>query len=115
MNPRITTTIALVAALGATTAFAAAYPGQAMANEAHVTMAQARATALHTVRGTIKAAELERENGGSGLRYSFDIATRAGIREVGIDAKTGAVLENSSDGPANAPAQKGESGEGDGD
>lgn len=115
MNPRVTTTIALIAALGATTAFAAAYPGQQMAGQARVTMAQARATALRTVHGNIKATELEREQGGSGLRYSFDIATPSGVREVGIDAKTGAVLENSSDGPAGAPAQKGESGEGDGD
>lgn len=44
-----------------------------------------------------------RKQAAGGLRYSFDIATAAGTREVGIDAKTGAVLENSAD---NAPASQ---------
>ena len=42
--------------------------------------------------------ELEKEGGGSGLRYSFD---QAGTKtyEVGVDAQTGAVLENKAEGP----------------
>lgn len=43
--------------------------------------------------------ELEREHGGSGLRYSFDIRLDKKWREVGIDAKTGRVLENSAESP----------------
>ncbi|OYV58158.1 MAG: peptidase M4, partial [Acidiphilium sp. 21-62-4] len=33
-----------------------------------------------------------------GLRYSFDIKAAGATHEVGVDAKTGAVLENSIDG-----------------
>ena len=85
-----------LATLG-TTAIACAYPGQQLASQAKVTLRQARATALATVRGTIASEELEKEAGGSGLRYTFDIKTAAGVREVGVDANTGAVIENSAE------------------
>jgi uncharacterized membrane protein YkoI len=42
--------------------------------------------------------ELERENGGSGLRYSFDIQNGSKTQEVGVDAQTGEVLENAPEG-----------------
>ncbi|HUZ67107.1 MAG TPA: PepSY domain-containing protein [Beijerinckiaceae bacterium] len=84
------------AALGAMPAFA--YPGQAMAKHAKVTMAQARKTALRTYPGKITSAELEKEKGGSGLRYSFDIKGSRVTHEVGVDAKSGKVLENSLEG-----------------
>jgi hypothetical protein len=41
---------------------------------------------------------LEKEKGGSGLRYSFDIKRGAVVHEVGVDAQTGAVLENAKEG-----------------
>jgi uncharacterized membrane protein YkoI len=41
--------------------------------------------------------ELEHERGGSGLRYSFDIQQGKKWREVGVDAKTGRILENSAE------------------
>jgi uncharacterized membrane protein YkoI len=41
---------------------------------------------------------LEQEAGGSGLRYSFVILHKSAKHEVGIDAKTGKVLENSVEG-----------------
>jgi len=72
-----------------------AYDGAQYAKDAKVTMEQARAQALKIAPGTIKDAELEKEGGGSGLRYSFDIQTRKGLHEVGIDAVTGKRLENS--------------------
>ncbi len=89
----------LVVALagGATMAFA--FKGQEYAKEAKVTLVQARAAALKVVPGKIVDEELEKERGGSGLRYSFDIKTDGATREVGIDAKTGKVLENSVEGP----------------
>ncbi|MBV9841321.1 MAG: PepSY domain-containing protein [Sphingomonadaceae bacterium] len=65
---------------------------------AKVTLATARATALHSRPGRITVQELEREGGGSGLRYSFDVASRGKTYEVGVDAKTGAVLENKPEG-----------------
>jgi hypothetical protein len=42
---------------------------------------------------------LEREKGGSGLRYSFDISRHGVTHEVGVDTVTGKVLENSVEGP----------------
>ncbi len=91
--------LALGTAVAASAAAAFAAPstqllGQQLVPQAKVSPAQARATALRTVSGTIVSQELEREKGGSGLRYTFDIKTASGIREVGVDAKTGAVLEN---------------------
>jgi uncharacterized membrane protein YkoI len=43
--------------------------------------------------------ELEKESGGTGLRYSFDIKSKGKIFEVGVDARTGKVLENDAEGP----------------
>jgi hypothetical protein len=43
--------------------------------------------------------ELDREKGGSGLCYSFDIRHHLGTQEVGVDAKTRDVLENAPEGP----------------
>ena len=62
-------------------------------------MVQAREIALKAVPGNITDQELEKERGGSGLRYSFDIRKGAKTYEVGVDARTGAVLENSVEGP----------------
>jgi uncharacterized membrane protein YkoI len=75
-----------------------AYDGQALAGKAAVTIEQARATALAVQPGQIVAEELEAEKGGSGLRYSFDIKASAQTHEVGIDAQSGHVLENTVEG-----------------
>ena len=82
---------------GATVAFA--YAGQELAKDATVSLQDARITALRAVPGQITDEELEKEGGGSGLRYSFDIKLRGATHEVGVDAKTGKVLENSLEGP----------------
>lgn len=69
-------------------------PAESYANksQARISMKRARALALAQVPGgRIKSGELERERGK--LIYSFDIRTRAGIREVNIDAMTGKVIE----------------------
>lgn len=66
--------------------------------EAKVPLVQARKLALKEFRGKIVSEELEKESGGSGLRYSFVIRRRDKKHEVGIDAKTGEVLENSVEG-----------------
>ncbi len=58
-------------------------------------MTEARAIALKTFPGNITSEELEKERGGSGLRYSFDIKNGARLHEVGVDARTGRVIENS--------------------
>ena len=78
---------------------AAAYTGQRLAGKAKITIEQARAIALKAHPGQITDEELEREGGGSGLRYSFDIRNGAVTHEVGVDARTGRVLENKAEGP----------------
>ncbi len=78
---------------------AMAYTGQELAQHAKVTMTEARAIALKEHPGKITDQELEKERGGSGLRYSFDIKRGSVTQEVGVDAETGKVLENKKEGP----------------
>ena len=76
-----------------------AYTGQQLAKEAKISLAQARVIALKAHPGKITDEELEQEKGGSGLRYSFDIRHGKVTQEVGVDAKTGNLLENAPEGP----------------
>ena len=77
-----------------------AFSGHRYAPQAKVSLTQARLTALKAQPGVITDEELEREHGGSGLRYSFDVKDAKGVTyEIGVDAKTGAVLEHSIEGP----------------
>lgn len=74
--------------------------GSQYLKDAKISLQKARATAMKAYPGTIVTEELEKEKGGSGLRYSFDVKSSAGVtHEVGVDAKSGAVLENSVEGP----------------
>lgn len=75
-----------------------AFTGEKFAKEAKVSLEEARAIALRAFSGEITDQELEKEKGGSGLRYSFDIKSGDVTHEVGVDAKTGEVLENSVEG-----------------
>lgn len=93
---------ALALALGGSAALAASpkpYVGHELASTAHITMAQAQATALKARPGHVTDKELEKEAGGSGLRYSFDIKSHGNTYEVGIDAQSGKILENKAEGP----------------
>ena len=76
-----------------------AYTGQELAGKAKITIDQARSIPLKTRPGTITDEELEKERGGSGLRYSFDIKSGKITYEVGVDAQTGKVLEKAKEGP----------------
>lgn len=78
---------------------AVAYTGQELSKGAKVSIDEARALALKAHPGTITDQELERETGGSGLRYSFDVKSGTVTQEVGVDAQTGRVLENKEEGP----------------
>ena len=93
----VMTLLGLVLTAAAANAFA--YTGQKFAGEAKISMEQARAIALKAHPGKITDEELEQEKGGSGLRYSFDIQQGKVTQEVGVDAKTGKVLENAPEGP----------------
>lgn len=76
-----------------------AYHGQELEKHAKVSLQTARRIALHAVpHGTIVDQELERESGGSGLRFSFDVRAGKTVHEVGVDANTGRVLENAVEG-----------------
>jgi uncharacterized membrane protein YkoI len=77
---------------------ALAYTGEKLAKDAMVSIAEARAIALKAHPGKITDEELERETGGTGLRYSFDIKSGSSMQEVGVDARTGRVLENAKEG-----------------
>jgi uncharacterized membrane protein YkoI len=61
-----------------------------------VSMTHARAMALKLAPGRIKSGEFEKEGGI--WRYSFDIQQKDHIQEIGIDAMTGKVVENSNEG-----------------
>ena len=101
MRPTHMLSLALAASLSlAAPALAAKvnYAGHALASGAKVTMAQAQAIALKARPGKITDKELEKEAGGSGLRYSFDVVAAGKTYEVGVDAQSGKVLENAAEG-----------------
>ena len=75
---------------------ASAYTGQDLAKGAKITMEEARVIALRARPGTVTDTELEREQGG--LRYSFDVKSGTTTYEVGVNALSGKVLENSPEG-----------------
>ena len=77
---------------------AMAYTGEELAKDAKIDIQAARDIALKARPGKITDEELEKEKGGSGLRYSFDIKFRSKTYEVGVDAVTGKVLENKREG-----------------
>jgi uncharacterized membrane protein YkoI len=93
------------AALAAAKAPAATYKGQELAKQATISLANARAIALKARPGKITDQELEKEGGGSGLRYSFDVTSRGKSYEVGIDAMSGKVLENAVETAAQEKAE----------
>jgi uncharacterized membrane protein YkoI len=96
----IAVSAALVAANGVAAADRAShYAGEHFASQARISMAQAEHLALAARPGIITDRELEKERGGSGLRYSFDVKSRGTVYEIGVDAKTGRVLENDLEGP----------------
>ena len=61
-----------------------------------IPMAQAREMALKLAPGKIISSEYEKEGGI--WRYSFDIQQRGNVQEIGIDGRTGKVVENKSEG-----------------
>jgi uncharacterized membrane protein YkoI len=65
---------------------------------ARLSLADARAIALKIRPGKIVEGELEREAGGSGVRYSFVIKSGGKDYEVGVDAANGKILENQAEG-----------------
>jgi uncharacterized membrane protein YkoI len=91
-------TLGALIALSGFAALAAPIPphfkGANLVSKATISLGAARTTALAARPGKITDQELEVEGGGSGLRYSFDIESQGKTYEVGVDARTGKVLEN---------------------
>jgi hypothetical protein len=93
-------TVLLLTALSTTAGMAAAagwpfpYRGEALAHYARISLMTARQLAQRVRPGIIISQGLEREAGGSGLRYSFDIKSGPRVYEVGIDARNGRVLQD---------------------
>ena len=90
---------ALFVATVSFSAAAARFDGAQYIKLAKVSLPEAQVIAKKAFDGAIVDQELEKESGGSGLRYSFVIKGAGESHEVGVDAKTGAVLENSVEGP----------------
>ncbi|HEX4198730.1 MAG TPA: PepSY domain-containing protein [Caulobacteraceae bacterium] len=74
------------------------FTGHRFAADARVSLGEARRLALKARPGVITDEELEKEAGGSGLRYSFDVKSGGVTFEVGVDAKSGDILENDREG-----------------
>ena len=91
--------LALVGLISVPSGHSFAYTGENLAKGAKIGIDDARAIALKARPGTITDEELEKEKGGSGLRYSFDIKSDGSVYEVGVDAQSGKVLENKKEGP----------------
>lgn len=95
---RVSVLLTSILLLSASGNAAQAYAGEKLAANARVQMVAAEAIALKARPGVVTDRELERERGGSGLRYSFDIRSQGVVYEVGVDAMTGRVLENAREG-----------------
>lgn len=99
MRIMVATSLVVASIVGlAAVAPASGLKGAALMPMAKVSLATARRTALAARPGKVTDEELEKEKGGSGLRYSFDIRSGTRTFEVGIDARTGRILENGAEG-----------------
>lgn len=75
-----------------------ALAGAELLPRADITLTEAEITALRVRPGSIKARELQKEKSGGGLRYTFTVTDRGKDYEVGVDARTGKVVENRLEG-----------------
>ena len=65
-----------------------------------ISQARARSIALRAAPGQVAKSEYEKENGS--WRWSFDIKAKGKIHEIGVDARTGKIVENSWEKPGAA-------------
>ena len=72
----------------------------AHAPKPQITKAQAERIALSAARGG-KVVDSEYEKEGGGWRWSFDISQNGKIHEIGVDGRTGKIVENSWESPKN--------------
>ncbi len=67
---------------------------------AKISKAEAQRIALVVAHGKVMESEYEKEDGG--WRWSFDISENGRIHEIGVDAMTGKVVEDSWEAPGSA-------------
>ena len=90
MNKTFWAIVSVASILAADTAEAATKP------KPKIAMAAARSQALKLAPGRVISGEYEYEGGA--WRYSFDIQQAHNVQEIGIDAMTGKVVEDKSEG-----------------
>ena len=96
---KIPVTAAMIAAglLVAGSAQAATATAKAAAAPvAKIPLTKARAIALQAAPGKLIKSEYEKEGGA--WRYSFDIQQKGHVQEIGVNAMTGKIIENKSEG-----------------
>jgi uncharacterized membrane protein YkoI len=98
--------LALAMMAGAATPGEPYFRGHQLASHARLSLAKARAIAMKARPGALVDQELEKEAGGSGLRYSFDVLSSRKMYEVGVDANTGKILENDVESAAEGAAEQ---------
>jgi len=104
---KMLTRLSLAAAVAGLVTLPALAATHGVVQKPKISMSEARHIALKAQPGgRIVQEELEKERGGSGLRYSFDIKQGAKTIEVGVDAMTGKVLENAAERPSKEATEK---------
>jgi uncharacterized membrane protein YkoI len=68
----------------------------ATARAPKISKARAQSVALKLAPGKIISSEYEYEGGG--WRWSFDIQQKGHVQEIGVDGRTGNIVENKSEG-----------------
>ena len=95
---KIIATAALIAVAGAGVGAAFVVPaiaGEAQAGDAALSEQEAQRFAMQAAPGEVIDSELENENGT--MVYEFEIQQGDSVREVEVDANTGAILKNTID------------------
>jgi uncharacterized membrane protein YkoI len=85
-----------IVALAAVSLIAIPAVASTNAPKPRIAMTQARAMALKLAPGKVISSEYEKEGGI--WRYSFDIQQKGNVQEIGIDGRTGKIVENKSEG-----------------
>lgn len=81
-----------------TSEFAKIMTAKPIEKHARISLKQAADIAFRARPGEITGRTLEYQKGGTGLRYTFSIREKATTYEVGIDARSGAILKNARQG-----------------
>ncbi len=93
----ITAFAVLLSSSAAAASTAPPLKGSELLPQARVSLRAAQKAALAKEHGVVIGQELEKEKQGNGLVYTFDIKLGKVVHEVNVDAKTGAIVEDTID------------------